>query len=350
MPEKDNTAKDRADQLLRALIELHVGDGRAVGSRTLAREAGLSLSPATIRNVMADLEEMGLIESPHTSAGRVPTPKGYRVFVDRMMTVKPLDQNVVDTIQSEFATAHDRGSLVAKASNMIAELTQFAGIVMLPGQQDSTFKQIEFLNLSGSRVLAILISADGQVQNRVIGVDATLSDSELIEAANYFNDRYSGRPMADVRKLLLGEMHEDSHEINRITQTLAEVGAPIFDSDEADDPTMVVAGEERLMDVPELAELKRLRRLFDTFKTKHDLVELLDKSLRASGISIFIGDESGHLALNDVSVVVSPYEADGRVIGVVGVVGPTRMAYDQVVPVVDITARLLGNALSAPSD
>lgn len=350
MLNKTGSSNERADKLLRALIELHVGDGRAVGSRTLAREAGLSLSPATIRNVMSDLEEMGLIESPHTSAGRIPTPKGYRVFVDRMMTVKPLDEGLVKNIQEEFASEYDPSNLVAKASNMIAELTQFAGIVMLSGEKESTFKQIEFLKLSENRVLAILISADGQVQNRVIAVDVSLSDSELIEAANYFNERYSGRQMADVRRLLLGEMKEDSHEINRITQTLAEIGAPIFDKEAGDDPTMVVSGEEQLMDIPELGELKRLRRLFDTFKTKHDLVELLDKSLRASGISIFIGDESGHSALNDVSVVVSPYEADGRVIGVVGVVGPTRMAYDQVVPVVDITARLLGNALSAPSE
>jgi len=341
---------DRAEALLRALIRLYVQGGAPVGSRTLAKEAGLEVSPATVRNVMADLEELGLIASPHTSSGRVPTPQGYRFFIDNVLRVEPLDADVMGRLENEIGENPDPQELLRRASSTLSHLTHFAGIVTVPREQHVQFRQIEFLSLSDERVLAILVSEDGRVQNRVIKAERPFSASELVEAANFFNDKYRGRTLAEVRSILLNEMSSDNHEMGRIVKGAASMARELFPQDEDSDGDVMLSGEQNLMDVPDLAELDTLRDLFSAFKAKHDLLELLDKGLRADGVSIFIGDESGYRGLNNVSVVTAPYTVDGTCLGVLGVIGPTRMAYEEVIPIVDVTARLLGSALSLTGD
>lgn len=342
---------ERAEALLRTLIEVYVNGGQPVGSRTLAKEVGLELSPATIRNVMSDLEEMGYIRSPYTSAGRVPTALGYRFFVDTMLKVQPLQKQVIERLQGELESGGSTDQLLSKASDVLSDLTHFAGVVTVPRQEHVRFRQIEFLQLQEGRILAILVTEDGRVQNRVIRAERSFMTSELEEAANYFNDKYRGHNLAEVRSVLLNEMKDDSDELGRVVRQAAGVARGLFDEDsESEDESVVLRGERNLLDVPELAELDTLKGLFDAFKAKHDLLGLLDKSLRADGISIFIGDESGYQPLHDCSVVVAPYEVDGDIIGVLGVIGPTRMAYEEVIPIVDVTARLLGSALSHSGD
>lgn len=325
--------------------------GQPVGSRTLAKEVGLELSPATIRNVMSDLEDMGFISSPYTSAGRVPTALGYRFFIDTMLKVQPLHRGVLDRLELELEAGDSADKLLTKASDVLSDLTHFAGVVTVPRQEHIRFRQIEFLQLGEGRILAILVTEDGRVQNRVIRAERTFTPSELVEAANYFNAKYRGQNLAEVRAVLLNEMKDDSDALGRVVKQAASVAHGLFEEDPAaDDEGVVLRGERNLLDVPELAELDTLKGLFDAFKAKNDLLSLLDKSLRADGISIFIGDESGYQALNDCSVVVAPYEVDGDIIGVLGVIGPTRMAYEEVIPIVDVTARLLGTALSQSGD
>lgn len=338
---------DRAEVLLKTLIQRYIHDGQPVGSRTLARESGLDLSPATIRNVMSDLEELGLIHAPHTSAGRVPTQTGYRVFVDTMLTVQPLNHKALDEIEGRLNEESDPQQLLESATDLLSQVTHFAGVVMMPRHDLANFRQIEFLKLSGERVLAILITEDGRVQNRVLSVQRQFAENELVEAANFFNERYNKMALNDVRGSLIREMQKDRSDMDRIMRNAIEISQGVFDESSDEIEQVVVKGGENLLDSPDLAELEKLRRIFDTFKTKHDLLELLDKSLKASGVNIFIGDESGYNALNDCSVVTAPYEVNDKLIGVLGVIGPTRMSYADVIPVVDMTARLLGSALSA---
>ena len=337
---------ERGDTLLKALIELYINEGQPVGSRTLAKRADLSLSPATVRNVMSDLEELGLIHAPHTSAGRVPTQLGYRMFVDCLLTVKPLNENAVESIQSRISGETDPQTLLATASEMLSKVTQFAGLILVPGQDSARFRQIEFLKLSAHRVLAILVTDDGRVQNRVIPTDREYSESELVEAANFFNDTHTGSSLANVRRVLLGDMKTDSDQMHQITKTALVMAGKLFDQEESEKDDVVLSGEENLLNIPDLCQIDTLQKLFDAFKTKQDLLDLLDRSMRVNGISIFIGEESGYQSLNDVSVVTAPYQSDGSVLGTLGVIGPTRMDYEQVIPVVDLTARLLSGALS----
>lgn len=336
----------RAETLLKALIELYINDGQPVGSRTLAKHADLSLSPATVRNVMSDLEELGLIHAPHTSAGRVPTRQGYRMFIDYLLTVEPLKEEAVDSMQSRLASETDPHALLSAASEMLSNVTHFAGLILIPGQENARLRQIEFLKLSSNRVLTILVTDDGRVQNRVIPTDREFSTSELTEAANYFNEVYSGSTLSKVRRMLLGEMKSDSDRMHDITRTAVAMAGKMFDQEEQDRDDVVLSGEENLLTIPDLCQIDTLQKLFDAFKTKQDLLDLLDRSMRVDGISIFIGDESGYKALHDVSVVAAPYQADGSVVGTIGVVGPTRMNYEQIIPIVDVTARLLSGALS----
>ena len=337
---------ERGETLLKTLIELYITEGQPVGSRTLARHTALNLSPATIRNVMSDLEDMGLIQSPHTSAGRIPTQQGYRFFVDSLLTVKPLNSKAVESIQSRLTTESDPQALLASVSEILSKVTHFAGLILVPGRENALLRQIEFLQLSDDRVLTIMITDDGRVQNRVIPTDRGYSESELTQAANYFNSTYVGSSLASVRRALLGEMKTDSDAMHEIMKTAVTMAGKFFDEEEHDRDDVVLTGEENLLNIPDLCQIDTLQKLFDAFKTKQDLLDLLDRSMRVNGISIFIGEESGYRALDDVSVVTAPYETDGSIVGTLGVIGPTRMDYEEIIPVVDITARLLSGALS----
>ncbi|MDH3689577.1 MAG: heat-inducible transcriptional repressor HrcA [Gammaproteobacteria bacterium] len=343
------TLNARAEILLKTLIRRYISEGQPVGSRTLAKQAGLELSPATIRNVMADLEEMGLVSSPHTSAGRVPTELGYRVFVDTMLKVKPLTEEALGEMEEKLTSKHDPQQLLTVASDLLSQVTRFAGVVLVPRTGQVKFKQIEFLSLSPNRVLAILVTEDGRVQNRVIAGDRGYAQSELVQASNYFNRTYSGDSLSEVRRRLLGEIKRESDEMHSIVKTAVEMAQELFETDDSADEDLLVSGEANLLDFPELCQIEKLRQLFDTFQTKQDLLDLLDKSLKASGIQLFIGHESGYEALTECSIVTSSYEVDDQLIGTLGVIGPTRMSYEDVIPVVDVTARLLGSALSAKS-
>jgi len=336
----------RAELLLKTLIERYISDGQPVGSRTLSKDLGNELSPATIRNVMADLEELGFIHSPHTSAGRVPTALGYRVFVDTLLKVRPLDAADVRRLEGSLSAAPDPTQLVESASSLLSQLTRMAGVVMLPRQEQAAIRQIEFLQLSANRVLAILVTHQGRVHNRVIVTDRTYSPSELVEAANFFNDTYAGRDLNDVKQALLATMQQDSDAMQHAMRTAMTMARHMFADDETKGPELFVSGESNLLDVPELGDVRILRGLFDTFNTKRDLLHLLDQCLRSNGVQIFIGGESGYSALEECSVVAAPYQVEGRFVGMLGVVGPTRMPYEHVIPIVDITARLLGGALS----
>jgi len=295
---------------------------------------------------MSDLEELGLIHAPHTSAGRVPTGLGYRLFVDYLLTVEPLKEEAVDSIQTRLASESDPRVLLSTASEMLSNVTHFAGLILIPGQENARLRQIEFLKLPSNRVLTILVTDDGRVQNRVIPTDREYSSSELTEAANYFNGAYSGSTLAKVRRMLLGEMKTDSDRMHDITKTAVAMAGKMFDQEEQDKDDVVLSGEENLLSIPDLCQIDTLQKLFDAFKTKQDLLDLLDRSMRVNGISIFIGGESGYKALNDVSVITAPYQTGGAVVGTIGVIGPTRMNYEQVIPIVDVTARLLSGALS----
>ena len=337
----------RAEILLKALIEQYIEGGQPVGSRMLARHSGLKLSPATIRNVMSDLEELGLIHSPHTSAGRVPTQTGYRVFVDSLISVKPVRSNLSNEFASSFSGEPDLDHLVQSASSMLSEVTRFAGVVMVPHTDHVLFRHIEFLSLGRHRLLVILVSKDGRVQNRVITTDRDYSPSELVEASNYFNETFTGLPLDKVRMMLLQGMEEDSAGMNQAIQDAIRMARQVFSDDEDDDRSLMVSGEENLIEVPDLSNNETLRRLFGTFKAKQDLLDLLERSMGVDGIRIFIGEESGYDALADCSVVTAPFHRDDDIVGTLGVVGPTRMHYDEVIPIVDITARLLSNALTS---
>ncbi len=336
----------RAEVLFKTLVQLYIDGGQPVGSRTLARQAGLELSPATIRNVMADLEELGLVESPHTSAGRVPTQLGYRLFVDSLVKVSPLDQKALHMIEDKLTSKHDPQALLASASSLLSEFTHLAGVVTVPKPDHAALRQLEFVRMSKDRILVILVTNEGRVQNQIIGADREYSDSELVEAGNFFNATYGGMSLDDVRHELLTAMERDSRDMHRITQTALEMARQMFQQAEDDaEEELVVSGEANLLEVPEWSDVSKLRDLFSAFKRKRDLLHLLDRSVRTSGIQIFIGDESGYRPLHDCSVISAPYEVDGSVVGTLAVVGPTRMSYERVIPMVDVTARLLSSAL-----
>jgi len=335
----------RSEYLLKTLIDRYIAEGTPVGSRTLAKHAEINVSPATIRNIMADLEELGLIKSPHTSAGRIPTQAGYRVFVDSLVKVRPLESSAEEQLRVELQRDTDPGELAARASGMISRITHLAGVVMVPRlEEENRFRQIEFLSLSEKRILVILVTGSGQVLNRVIEVGHVYSPSELVQSSNYFNETYAGSTLQDVKNALLREIQADSETMQKGIKLAAMVAEQMF-SDERE-KGVVVSGEANLMDVPEMEDVRKLRKVFDIFSTKRDLLDLLDRSMKAGGVNIFIGNESGYEGLDDCSVVTAPYSVDDQVVGTIGVVGPTRMAYDRVIPVVDITARLISKVLA----
>jgi heat-inducible transcriptional repressor len=337
---------DRARTLLKALVERYISDGTPVGSRTLSRASGLELSPATIRNVMADLEELGLIASPHTSAGRVPTARGYRLFVDTMLTARPLDLNHVSP---DMAAAREQlhpdqpQRVIAQAASLLSSLSSFVGVVTAP-RKASVFHHIEFLRLGERRVLVIIVAPDGDVQNRVVFTARDFVQSELMEATNYLNAHYAGLTLEEVRERLKHEVEALRGEIASLMQAAVQAGEALAGSGD----NVVVAGERNLLGMQDFgSDMGSLRRLFDVFEQKTELMRLLDVSSRAEGVRIYIGGESKVVPFEELSVVTAPYEVDGRIVGTLGVIGPTRMAYDRMIQIVDITARLVGNALSA---
>ena len=335
---------ERAQVMLRALINRYVLDGQPVGSRTLAREAGLELSPATIRNVMSDLEDFGFVTSPHTSAGRIPTVQGYRFFVDSLLKVEPLDNRSVEKMRKEFESEEGKKDLIESASSMLSGITQLAGVVSLPKHEHDLFKQVEFLPLSDNRVLAILVTGDDEVQNRIIATEKKISPAELQQASNYLNSLFAGKDITEVRTKLLSEMQETRSTMNSMMITAMHMADQVLDSNESDG--FVMAGQTNLMEFEELCNIDKLRKLFDAFSKKRDMLHLLDQCVNAEGIQIFIGEESGYQMLDECSMVAAPYAVDGQILGVLGVIGPTRMAYDRVIPIVDATARLLSAALN----
>ena len=340
---------EREQLLLRALVGSYIRDGQPVGSRALSRESGLSLSSATIRNIVADLEALGFVSSPHTSAGRIPTDKGYRFFVDALLKSKlPTedDPSLVELPRQLDANRDDPKALVAAASQLLSNVTRLAGVVTLPRTQQASITQIEFVGLSDNRALVILVFNDREVQNRIIQLERYHSSDELRRAANFLTERCRGKTLNQVRQEILHEMQETRENMNALMKDAISVAERVFQVDENNRMDYVLAGETNLMGAGELSSVDKLRRLFEAFNEKRDILNLLDHSLRADGVQIFIGQESGYRILDDISVVTAPYSADNEVVGVIGVIGPTRMAYERIIPIVDLSAKILGAALA----
>jgi len=332
-----NILDDRAQVLLKALVERYIVDGQPVGSRTLARASGIELSPATIRNVMSDLEILGLIASPHTSAGRVPTSRGYRLFVDTMLTADR------EHLHTPSLAADQPQKVIANAANLLSDLSQFVGVVIAP-RRSSVFRHIEFLQLSEHRLLVIMVSPEGDVQNRVLFTESDYTMSQLTEASNYLNHHFAGMAIEQVREKLLAEVESLRGEIATLMQAAVQVSTEALSQPQDD---VVISGERNLLSVSDFSsDMGHLRRAFDLFEQKAQLVRLLDISAQAEGVRIYIGGESHIVPMEELSVVSAPYEIDGHVVGTLGVIGPTRMAYDKMIQIVDITAKLVTNALS----
>ncbi|HTP73450.1 MAG TPA: heat-inducible transcriptional repressor HrcA [Burkholderiaceae bacterium] len=339
---------ERSRSLLKTLVERYIADGQPVGSRTLSKASGLELSPATIRNVMADLEDLGLIASPHTSAGRVPTARGYRLFVDTMLTARPVDvEATLPQLLAEIGSPRELQPdqpqrVIAQAAQLLSNLSHFVGVITAP-RRPGVVRHIEFLRLSERRVLLILVTGDGDVQNRVIVTSRDYAQPELVEATNYVNAHYVGLDIEGMRDRLRGEIVALRDEIAQLMQAAVQAGSEAISEGEQ----VVVSGERNLLGVQDFGHnMDSLRKLFDMFEKKADLMRLLEVSSRAEGVRIYIGGESGAVPFEELSVVSAPYEIDGRVVGTLGVIGPTRMAYDRMVQIVDITSRLVGNVLS----
>jgi len=331
----------RARQLLRTLIARYIHSGEPVGSQTLARHAGLDVSSATIRNILADLEEVGLLSAPHTSAGRIPTAQGYRLFVDSLLQVRPLPEGEVARLRSELPPGSGTQALLGSASELLSAMTHFVGVVSVPKREQFAFRRIDFVPLEGQRVLAILVFADNDVQNRIIQTRRPYDAGELERVAGYLNTHFAGRSVADIRATLLRELRSARDEMGLLLAQSVELAEQVLVPTNDD---MVLAGQTRLMGVQELADLDRLRELFEAFARKREILQLLERTVRAPGVRIFIGEETGLAPLEGVSLVTAPYAAGGHVLGVLGVIGPTRMAYDRVIPVVQAAADALGDA------
>ena len=335
---------ERAQTLLKTLVERYIAEGQPVGSRALSRYSGLELSPASIRNIMADLEDMGFIASPHTSAGRVPTARGYRIFVDTLLKVRPLGEVEISQLEGQIQPDSIE-RMMSSASQLLSDLTRFAGVVLAPKRRSIAFRHIEFLNLADKRVLLIIVTPEGDVQNRIILTDRSYSPSELTEATNFVNQHYAGLQFEEIRVRIRAELQELHADMSRLMTAALEAGSQAVS---APVDNVVISGEGHLLEIDDLSSnLARLRQLFGLFEKKTELLKLLDLSSRANGVQLFIGNESGLVPLDECSVVTAPYEVDGQVVGTVGVIGPTRMAYERVIPIVDITAKLLSSALSS---
>jgi heat-inducible transcriptional repressor len=341
-----NSLDHRARILLKTLVERYIADGQPVGSRALSRYSGLELSPATVRNVMSDLEAMGLIASPHTSAGRIPTPRGYRLFVDTLLTVQPLEQAQLRELKGQLQ--HDQPQkLLSLASHLLSDLTHFAGVVISPRHEAVRIRQMEFISLSENRILLILVTTANDVQNRILNTRRSYTAADLSTAAAHLNAHFSGRSFDEIRQGLQEELRRLHSDMSELMSAAVEAGNEAVQENAS---ACVLSGENNLLEVEDLSSnMSRLRELFKLFEQRTGLMQLLDLSSRAQGVQIFIGGESGRSPLDGCSVVSAPYEVDGTVVGTLAVIGPTRMAYERVIPIVDITARLLSHALSSPS-
>jgi heat-inducible transcriptional repressor len=332
----------RAQTLLKALVERYIADGQPVGSRALSKISGLELSPATIRNIMADLEEMGFVASPHTSAGRIPTPRGYRLFVDTLLTVQHKEEAALEARLELALRSSTPHKIINNAAHLLSSLSKFAGVILTP-RRELVFQQIDFLRLSEKRILLVIVGPNGDVQNRLLLTDVDYTPSQLIQSANYINQHYGGLSFDDVKIRLQGELRQLRDDMSRLMQAAVEAGSDAM-ADDSDD--VVISGERNLLSVTDLASnMTSLRKLFDLFEQKSGLMQLLDLSSRASGVQIFIGGESNLVPMEQMSVVTAPYEVNGKIVGTLGVIGPTRMAYERVIPIVDLTAKLLSSAL-----
>jgi heat-inducible transcriptional repressor len=352
-PHPDDPLDPRARQLLRTLISRYIRDGEPVGSQTLARHAGLDVSPATIRNILGDLEEIGLLSSPHTSAGRVPTAQGYRMFVDSLLQVRPLPDSEMARLRQELPAGAGTQALLGNASELLSAMSHFVGVVSVPRRGQFAFRHIDFIPLDGGRVLAILVFADGDVQNRVIQARRSYDAGELERVANYLNRHFAGQTLAGIRASLVQELRRARDEMAGLLAHSVELAEQALAPDAGDTPLppgligedVVLAGQTRLMGVQDLSDLDRLRELFEAFARKREILQLLERTLRAPGVRIFIGEETGLAPLEGMSLVTAPYAAGDRPLGVLGVIGPSRMAYDRVIPVVQAAAEALGAAL-----
>lgn len=345
----DPSLDPRARQLLRTLIGRYINSGEPIGSQTLARHAGLDVSAATIRNILADLEDAGLLSAPHSSAGRVPTAQGYRLFVDSLLQVRPLPDTDLARLRGELPAGSGTQALLGSASELLSAMTHFVGVVSVPRREQFAFRRIDFVPLDGARVLAILVFADNEVQNRIVQTRRPFDSGELERVANYLNAHFAGRTVADIRATLLRELRTAQTEMQSLLTQSVELAEQAL-APGGDD--MVLAGQTRLMGVQELADLDRLRDLFDAFARKREILQLLERTVQAPGVRIFIGEETGLAPLEGMSLVTAPYVAgggSGQVLGVLGVIGPTRMAYDRVIPVVQAAADALGAAIHSES-
>jgi heat-inducible transcriptional repressor len=335
---------ERDQLLLKALVECYIHDGQPVGSRTLARQAGIRLSPATIRNVMVDLEELGLVLSPHTSAGRVPTALGFRLFVDTLLRVRPMKDAEMERLRRRLPEADNPHELAATASSMLSGVTHFVGLVTVPKRGQVTLQQLDFVALSGNRVLAILVFSDAEVQNRIIHTQRQYRANDLLKIANYLNERFSGKTLAKARAQLLDEMRDARTSLDRLMADAIRMAERALVPGE-DEDDVVMTGQTNLMGLTDLPDLNQLRRLFEAFNRKQEILTLLGECISAQGVRIYIGEESGYRAFDGVSLVTAPYSVEDDVVGVLGVIGPTRMRYDRVVSIVDATARIFGKVL-----
>lgn len=339
-----NMPSHRARRILSAIVDKYIQEGIPIGSKSLSLADNIGLSPASIRNVMSDLEELGFIASPYTSSGRVPTSKGYRFFIDSLLKLQPVEATELERIKKRV-NFHESNSreLAISVSNTLSAITKLAGIVTIPKQQVTRLKEIDFIQLSEKRILAIIVMNETEVENRILQMKRDYSKDELKQASNYLNTHYKGRSLSYIKKHLINELMQTKEAVNSLMSDLIDIADQVLDFDESDE--YIVAGQRRLMDFHELSDIKKLRQLFDAFKEKQQLLELLDKSMSTSGIQIFIGEESGYQMFDNCTLITSPYTTEDGAIGVLGVIGPTRIAYQKVIPIVDITAKLLGKSL-----
>ena len=342
----DLEPNNRAQYLLKVLIQKYISDGSPIGSRTLLEDSGLDISPATVRHVMSDLEDHGLIRAPHTSSGRIPTARGYRMFVDTLVRYQKPDTDYIDEIQSDLrADNYDTGQLIDKVSNTLSRITSLAGIVKVPKGDNVSLKRIEFLPLSENRILTILVLNNDEVQNRILDTKEKHSALELQKVSNFINENYANQSLDSIRMKLVSDMDETRLSMNKEMQDIISTASKAMEVADENEDEFIVAGERNLMDFAELSNVEKLKQLFDAFSSKRIMIDLLDRSISADGVQIFIGSESGFSMLDDCSVVAAPYKMSKNQVGVLGVIGPKRMAYDRVVPIVDLTAKMLGSII-----